>query len=587
MALASDFLQKKPNHVPEELWQDVLSIYDTLSDYLRGLIPEDQFRRFRLLRGIYGQRQPGVQMVRVKIPLGRLKSHQLKRMGELSKEYGNGRLHITTRQDIQFHFVPLERVPELVAHLAYEGLTTREACGNTVRNVTACPLAGLCPEEHFDVTPYARAVSRYFLRHPLVQNLPRKFKIAFSGCEKDCAVGWINDIGFIASSKCGVPGGKGFRMVVGGGLGPTPEVAHPLREYVPIDEVIPLCEAVLRVFDQYGERRNRTRARLKFLIRRIGMKLFADYVALERAQLPERHPIEEGSPETFPSPSSAPFVNSALEMPGFSPNGTFKRWLRHSVTRQKQEGFCVVTVFVPKGDLTADQAIALADVSDRYGKGLLRTTISQNLLIPWVEEVQLSSLYQALEKIGLGEPYAHTLADVVSCPAASTCRLGVTRAKNLADLLMEVLKPMAEDEDLQDVTVKMSGCPNACGQHYLGTIGFHGAAASTENQKVPCYQVLIGGRGPGGITLGRKFIRVPAHRVPELVLRLITLYRQHREEGESLYDFFWRANSTWLTHQVKDLADMQVKPGEEDRFFCDIGETEPFKVEVGEGECAA
>ncbi|HXG23488.1 MAG TPA: nitrite/sulfite reductase, partial [Chthonomonadales bacterium] len=518
---------QKPDSVSDVLWQDVLEIREAFGAYLQGQMPESEFRRFRLLRGIYGQRQPGVNMVRVKLPLGRVTAGQLRCLAEISQRFANGKAHVTTRQDIQFHFVPTPRVPEMIARLAKANLTTREACGNTVRNVTACALAGVCPHEHFDMTPYALAVSRYFLRHPLVQNLPRKFKIAFSGCEKDCALAAINDIGLVATVKeTADANGKGFRMMVGGGLGPTPEVAHSLQEFVPADELIPLCEAVLRVFDRHGERRNRNRARLKFLIRRIGMEALAEYVAQEREKLPSHHPIEELAPDTFSAAISAR-TNTELP-PGFD------QWQARNVAAQKQSGYYAVTVFAPKGDLTADQLSALADAADQFGNSTARTTHDQNVVLPWVHELLLPTVYAFLQAAGLAEPYAGTVADVVSCPAAASCRLGITRAKDLADYLIALARPLAEEEDLRDVSIKMSGCPNSCGQHHLGTFGFHGAAATVNGQKAPCYQVLVGGRGKGGVTLAHPLARVPARRIPEVVRRLIGVYRQHRVEGESL-----------------------------------------------------
>jgi sulfite reductase beta subunit-like hemoprotein len=570
----------KPDSVSDVLWRDVLEIRDAFSAYLQGQMPESDFRRFRLLRGIYGQRQPDVNMVRVKLPLGRLTAEQLRCLAEVGQRFAQGKAHITTRQDIQFHFVPTLQVPEMIAWLAGANLTTREACGNTVRNVTACALAGVCPQENFDVTPYALAVSRYFLRHPLVQNLPRKFKIAFSGCEKDCALAGINDIGLIAASQeDAAANGKGFRMMVGGGLGPTPELAHSLQAFVPAEELIPWCEAVLRVFDQHGERRNRNRARLKFLLRRIGMEALAEYTTQERKKLPAQHPIEEMASDAFPAKTSAhPYAETL-------PN--FDRWKARNVTAQKQRGYYVVTAFVPKGDLTADQLCTLAEAADRFGNGTARTTHEQNIVLPWIQESLLPAVHTFLQAAGLAEPYAGTVADVVSCPAAASCRLGITRAKDLADQLIVLAKPLAEEEDLQNVSIKMSGCPNSCGQHHLGTFGFHGAAATVDGQKVPCYQVLVGGQGKGGVTLARPLARVPARRIPELVRRLISVYRQHRAEGESLYAFFHRADATWLSKQVSDLAEMSVRLGEEANFFIDIGDTRPFKIETGEGECAA
>ncbi len=570
-----------------EIKQDVDDFQNNLLAYFKGELDPNAFKRFRLVRGVYGQRQPGLQMVRVKIPFGRLTSEQLRVCSYVSKEYGCGSGHVTTRQDIQFHFVPLPRVPAFMRAIGAVGLTTREACGNTVRNVTACALAGVCPRETFDVTPYASAVSRYFLRNPLTQALPRKFKIAFSGCADDCGMGGINDIGLTALRRDEVNGSSdhkpeiGFRMVVGGGLGPSPEVAHLLYEFVPMDQLIPTCEAIVRVFDREGNRKSRNTARMKFVIRRLGITRFREEVEKERAALPKSVPLDGTLFHEEP-----PAVGDIPDVKPTDP-AKYLRWLAQNVAPQRHEGYAIVTLSLPRGDITSEQFAALADIADKFSNGTVRTTHQQNIVLRWIRQEHLPTLFNALEAVGLAEPTAGTITDIVSCPGADSCRLGITKSRGVARSLMDSLADEADADDLQGVTIKASGCPNACGQHWIATIGLHGAALKGAGGKqIPAYQLLLGGAiGHGETRLGKPIIRVPARRVPEAVNRLIALYRSEKQGEEDFPTFVARVD----VPRVKALlADLQtLTPADEaEPLFVDFGDTQEFKVETGEGECA-
>jgi sulfite reductase (ferredoxin) len=562
-----------------EIKQDIEDFQNNLLAYFRNELEPAAFKRFRLVRGIYGQRQPGLQMVRVKIPYGRLTSAQLRVCGEVAATFGCGLGHVTTRQDIQFHFVPLPRVPAFLRAIGAVGLTTREACGNTVRNVTACLLAGVCPHEAFDVTPYAAAVSRYFLRHPLAQALPRKFKIAFSGCAADCAMGGINDIGLTAIRN--PQSDIGFRMVVGGGLGPSPEVAHLLYEFVRVDELIPTCEAIIRVFDREGNRNSRNTARLKFVIRRLGITQFREEVEKGRVHLGNWEAQKLGNEFREDAPA-------VKDIPDVAPSNTTKclRWLAQNVAPQRQEGYAIVTLHLPRGDITSEQFAALADVADQFSDSSVRTTHQQNIVLRWIRQEHLPALFNALDAIELAEPIAQTIVDVVSCPGADSCRLGITKSRGVAAALMDALQHEAHAEDLKGVTIKASGCPNACGQHWIATIGLHGAAMKAAGGKqIPAYQLMLGGAiGQGETRLGKPIARVPARRVPEAVRRLIALYRSEKQADEDFPTFAARVD----VQRVRGLvADLQTPiPTDAEPLFVDFGDAQDFKVETGEGECA-
>jgi len=419
-------IQTQP--IPPAILEEIETFEQEAKRMLSGEIVGDLFKPFRLQYGIYGQRQAGVQMVRIKIPFGGITANQLRRIAELSERYTTGVGHVTTRQDIQLHFAELKDVPTIMRGLAEVGLTTREACANTVRNVTGCHLAGVCQGEVFDITPYAKTVAYHLLRNPLNQSLPRKFKIAFSGCRHDCALTPIHDIGLLAAKS--VDGTLGFRMVAGGGLGSAPRIAQVLREFTPIDELIPSIEAVIKVFDQLGNRKNRNKARMKFVIEKLGFAEFKRrweeaYVAMGHARpnsqtitllehtdepLPLIMPASNG---TKPTTSNGSFNGQGQETP-------FAMWKRTNVVPQKQAGYCTAVVKLFMGDATASQMLHLADLADRYSNGNLRTTINQNMVIRWVPEPRLGELYQDLTSQGLSDPGAELAEDIIACPGTDT-----------------------------------------------------------------------------------------------------------------------------------------------------------------------
>lgn len=533
---------------------------DLIARRQRGEVDEEDFRRFRLQRGIYGIRgQTDIQMVRVKIPYGSLTAAQLERLGKIAETFARGIGHITTRQDVQFYWVPLGQVPEVLRRLAEVGLTTREACGNVVRNVTACPLAGVCATEIFDVTPYAAALSRHLLRNPVCQALPRKFKIAFSGCATDCAVAGIHDIGAlpIIREEGGV-GRQGFRLYVGGGLGPVPRAAHLLEPFTPAEDLILTAVAILRVFDRLGNRRNKARARMKFLIEELGIEEFRRLVLEERRVVWAAWPGE--LPRVPEVAEPAPVSDAGVYPPNGPVPAGFEVWQKSNVVAQKQAGFYAAYVTVAGGDLTADQFRALAALVQRFPGIELRTTSTQNLALRWIRETWLPGLYTALDAAGLGRPGVHGLGDVVSCPGADTCIQAVTYSHRLA---LELTRQLAQRpdpfttfragsstgsgqalglaEELKGVTIKISGCPNSCGHHHIATIGLCGAARKVGDRQVPHYQLLLGGEvSDGQVTFAQPVMRIPARRVPEAIFRLIELYQAERAEGESFMDWIKR-----------------------------------------------
>lgn len=517
----------------------------------RGEIDDEQFRRFRLQHGVYGIRgQVDIQMIRVKIPFGVLSATQAERLGTLAREFTHhGIGHLTTRQCVQFHWVPLRRVPELLQGLAEVGLTTREACGHTVRNVTGDPLAGVSADEAFDIRPYAAAYVRHFLRNPLNQSFPRKFKTSFSGSGADRAISAMHDIGAIAAVRVidGQPV-RGFQIYVGGGLGSIPKAAYLLEEFTPADRLIVTAEAVMRVFDRYGNRQDLHRARLKYLIESLGIEEFRRRVFHERKIISV---IRPGGPFTPPIQAAedergGPEVVLRYDRPSPPPGAPegFRRWLETNVVSQKQRGYYAAFVTVPGGDLTADQFRLLARMAKRYADGKLRTLITQDVLFHSVRERDLPELYAELAESGLARPGVGHVANVVGCPGADTCNLAVTRSHRLA---LELNRQLAERpeyglaEDLKDVTIKVSGCLNSCGQHHIATIGLHGAARKIGDRQVPYYQILLGGEaGPGRVAFGRPVMRVPAKKVPEAIFRLFDLYRAQRREGESFLEWVRR-----------------------------------------------
>ena len=588
--------------IPQEILEEIETFEDEVNRLQSGDTPADVFKPFRLQYGIYGQRQADVQMVRIKIPFGGLNANQLRQVADIADTFATGVGHVTTRQDIQLHFVPLRHVGTIMRKLAEVGLTTREACANTVRNVTACALAGVCPGEVFDVTPYAKTVAYHLLRNPLNQSLPRKFKIAFSGCKQDCALTPIHDVGLLAARNTeGVPG---FKMVVGGGLGATPRLAKVLHEFVPMEELIPAIEAMLKVFDNLGNRKNRSKARMKFVIDKLGFEEFsqrwketydsmlqsgATKLGLKTAPYPDDPPLvmptkSGNGTSTHGNGNNHPHGSSTHEDP--SSQEAFDHWCATNVITQRQSGYRTAVVRLPSGDITSEQMFGLADLAERYANGNLRTTINQNIMVRWLPELRLRQFYDELVAHGLGDPGAEGVADIVSCPGTDTCGLGITSSKGLARALAEVFPAGKIAEDLEGVNVKISGCHNSCAQHHIATIGLHGVGKRIGDHVAPVYELHLGGRVNGTAKIAQLIVKVPAKNVPAAVQHLLDFYRRNRKNGESLLTFIDRTGKL----QLKDeLIPYTILPTyqEDPQFYVDWEGDEEFSVEdLGPGECA-
>lgn len=589
-------IEVKTAPIPPHILEEIEVFEEEARKMLAGDLSVDIFKPFRLQHGIYGQRQPGVHMVRIKIPFGGLTANQLRRIGELADTYATGVGHVTTRQDIQLHFVPLKDVGTIMRGLAEVGLTTREACANTVRNVTACHLAGICQGEVFDVTPYTKTVALHLLRNPLNQSLPRKFKIAFSGCRHDCALTPIHDIGLLAARRD--DGTIGFRMVVGGGLGSAPRIAQVLREFVPMNELIPTIEAVIKVFDTLGNRKNRHKARMKFVIEKLGFEEFTrrweeTYAAMGHAR-PDQAPIKLLSHQDDPVPLVMPISTKQHAGGNGSGNGNgtighetpLQMWTRTNVIAQKQAGYAAIVIKLPMGDLTSHQMFAVADLAERYSNGNLRTTINQNLIIRWVPESKLADFYDDLVPIGLADPGAELVEDIIACPGTDTCGLGITSSKGMARAMAEVFPPGCVPDDLKNVSVKISGCHNSCAQHHIATIGLHGVGKRMGERVAPYYELHLGGGVNGTAKIGQMTVKLPARRVPAAVSHLVAVYRRDRKPSESLPAFIDRVGKAALK---EELIPFTIAPTfeEDPTFYYDWEGDEPFITEdLGPGECA-
>lgn len=560
--------------------RDIIDLEKKIRLFREGKIDDDKFRSLRLARGIYGQRQSGVQMVRIKLPFGRITTKQIRRIADISDEYASSNLHATTRQDIQIHFVSLDRTPELWAKLEQDDITTREACGNTVRNITASATAGIDPNELFDVSPYAYEMYQYFLRNPVCQEMGRKMKFAFSNNETDTAYTFIHDIGFIPKI---VDGKRGFKILVGGGLGATPYLAFTAYEFLEEDKIIPFSEAVLRVFDRYGERTRRMKARLKFLIEDIGPEKFMTLV--EEEQIALKNKTYKINQDILPDPELPEFVpyhELAL------PNETkYSRWHKSNVITQKQEDFFAVYVKLPLGNLPSDKARKFADVVDTYASNELRITINQGYLIRFVRPEALRHLYNALDQLGLAEPGFDSVADVTACPGTESCNLGISSSTGIALALEKVMEE--EYPELiynSDIKIKISGCPNSCGQHGLASIGYYGSTIKDKSGNIlPALVVLLGGgklKDGAGI-ISDKIVKIPSKRGPDSLRILLNDYEQNSAEGEYYHDYFKRMGDKHFYALLKPLAEMSVLTQED---YIDWGEEHKFSLKTAVGECA-
>lgn len=586
----------KTEPIPSHIVEEIETFEAEAQRVLGGDLSTDIFKPFRLQYGIYGQRQSGVQMVRIKIPFGGLTGNQLRQVADLADDYATGVGHVTTRQDIQLHFVELKHVPEMMRLLASVGLTTREACANTVRNVTACHLAGVCQGEVFDVTPYAKTVAYHLLRNPLNQSLPRKFKIALSGCRQDCALTPIHDIGLLAAKRA--DGTIGFRMVAGGGLGSTPRMAQVLREFTPMDELLPTIEAVIKVFDTLGNRKNRNKARMKFVIEKLGFDEFkrrweAAYSAMGYA-VPTHEPIKlleyaDAPPLIMPAKTDVLSNGQGNGHGAGLLNGqatAFEAWKRTNVVPQRQAGFVTAAIKLPMGDLTGDQMWVVADLADRYSNGNIRTTINQNMVIRWIPEGRLEEFYNELVTHSLGDPGAELVEDIIACPGTDTCGLGITSSKGMARALAEVFPAGQVPEDLRDVSVKISGCHNSCAQHHIATIGLHGVGKRLGEHTAPHYELHLGGHVDGTPKIGQLVVKLPAKNVPAAVRHLVDVYRRDRKSGESLQSFIGRVGKNVLKDEL--IPYTIVPPYDQDpTYYYDWeGEAEFVLEDLGPGECA-
>jgi len=576
---------------------DIAKFDEMLHRNLSGELEDEVFRVFRLNNGIYGQRQGGHnQMVRVKVPYGSMTPDQLEMMGHIADTYSRGWGHITTRQNIQFHFVALEQVPDVLRDLASVGLTTREACGDTVRNVQGCHLAGACPYEVLDISAWAEATYRHFVRNPIAQRLPRKFKINFSGCATDCGQAMFNDVGVVASARPTESGEMeaGFRVFVAGGLGANPHPALALEEFTPREELLPTIEAILRVFDHNGNRENKLRARLKWLVDTLGFEELQRQVFKERRFLLASSTWPGGIPEEVQKSGDAPAGVSTTVTPTPMGQGTpvsigssdsYDRWERANVVRGAAKGTVSAYAWARLGDITSDQFRSLAALQRELGAEV-RVTNRQNVVYRGLAEEQLPTLFQRLETMEMARPGAELSRDVVACPGADTCNLAVTQSRGLADAIGQRL----EEEGLADVgglRTNISGCTNSCGQHHISDIGFMGVERRAHGSSAPGYQMLLGGYvGQTTINFGEKALRLPAKNAPEAAVRVVRRFAAEREAGEAFRGWMDRVGGVKaIADDLRDL-DHFPTPEENPEYFVDYDETGPYVAETGASECA-
>ena len=558
--------------------KDIIDLERKIRLFKEGKIDDERFRSLRLARGVYGQRQEGVQMIRIKLPFGKVSSEQLVRITKVSDEYSTGRLHITTRQDIQIHYVSLDRTPQLWADLEKDDITLREACGNTVRNITASENAGIDPEEPFDVSPYAHALFQFFLRNPVCQEMGRKFKMSFSSSDKDTALSYLHDLGFIPKI---VNGERGFKVMLGGGLGSQPSHAELLSEFVPVNQIIPMTEGVLRIFDRYGERAKRLKARMKFLIKEIGRDEFLRLVEEEKKAL--SYQTVEIDTTAFEGPIPVP----ALEVPKviIEDVAAFEAWKKSNVIAQKQAGYVAIGIKVALGDFYTDKARALAHLIKNYGANELRFTLRQDILIRNIKEENLPFFYQELAKLDFVTLGYNTINDVTACPGTDTCNLGIASSTGIAVELERVLATeYPQYSNNQEITIKISGCMNACGQHNMAEIGFQGMSINSGKLVAPALQVLLGGGnlGNGQGRFSDKVIKIPSRRGPE-ALRLILNDFQANANGLSFLNYYDAKGEKYFYEFLKPLADV-TNLTEAD--FVDWGNADNYVKAVGVGECA-
>ncbi|MGZ4794954.1 MAG: nitrite/sulfite reductase [Acidimicrobiia bacterium] len=592
MAINLDELRARP--LDPEVDDEITRFATAIDEYLAGDLDEDVFRVSRLNQGIYGQRQGGTnQMVRVKVPYGRLNAEQLEMLATISDDFSRGWGHLTTRQNAQFHFVELRDTPEVLRRLASVGLTSREACGDTVRNVAGCHLAGACPFEVLDISPWAEATYQWFLRNPLSQRLPRKFKINFSGCATDCGQAMFNDVGVIAVSRPQADGTveAGFRIFLAGGLGANPHPAQALEEFTSREDLLPTIEATLRTFDHFGNRDNKLRARMKWLVDTMGMEELRERIFKERKFLRASATYPGGLPDTVVRDGDAP-AGMGTETPAdfgspieFSGLDAFRSWELANVVRGRANGTVSAYAHAKLGDITSEQFRQLADIERELGVDI-RITNRQNFALRGLREEQLPVLYERLVAADMHRAGAERARDVVSCPGADTCNLAVTQSRGLAADIDRALEEAGLAE-VGGVRVNISGCTNSCGQHHIADIGFMGFERRAHGRAAPGYQMLLGGRvGQMEIQFGEKATKVPAKTASQAVVRVVSRFASERSAGETFRD--WLDRSGGAAEVGKTLKDLDVFPTPEENpgFYIDFDETGPYVSQVGESECA-
>ncbi len=605
--------------VPEQLGQEVDQFETEIGLRKQGKIEEKVFAETRLRRGAYGQRYDNGQrydgtesrklpfadkptkgpgtvwdapgMLRIKVPFGGLNPRQLEVMAELAEEYSDGIAHVTTRQDFQLHFIHIENTPTIMRRLAAVGITTREACGNAVRNVTACPLAGVCHDEPFDVTPYSKALAWFLMGHPDTMEFGRKFKPAFSGCAQHaCGLVQMHDIGYTALVRPGADGKlqRGFKIVVGGGLGPVPRQARILTEFAPVEEMLPLTQAVCRVFGKHGEKKNRNGARIKFLVDKWGIEKFREEVFATRKELRE-DPRWLGMLQDIEKEEEGP-LHPPGQLPAFGGNDRLYEWVKGNVRDQRQAGYVTAAINLPLGDITADQLRSLADIVAKYTRGTIRTTVEQNFLIRWISKTDVPALFADLDRVELAAPGATSIVDVTSCPGTDTCKLGISSSRGLGGELRNqlVAKSYQLDEAVKGLHIKVSGCFNSCGGHYVSDLGFYGVSRTINGYKVPHFQVLLGGEWEHNAgSYGLPIIAIPSKRVPAAVDFVTEFYVKNRLKDERFHAFVKRVGKgpvrALLEPLNQNFPTHEADPG----FYSDWGDPRQYSIgDIGIGECA-
>lgn len=610
--------EKFQGKLPEPLGSEVDQFETEIGLRLSDKIDEKVFAETRLRRGSYGQRYdngqrhdgtnslrlpfpekpskgagtiwdaPGMQ--RIKVPFGGLNPEQLEVMAELAEEYSDGIAHVTTRQDFQLHYIHIENAPSVMRRLAAVGITTREACGNAVRNVTACPYAGVCGDEAFDVTPYSVALAWFLMGHPDTMEFGRKFKPAFSGCgQHACGLAQMHDIGYVAAVR-EVDGKlqRGFKIVVGGGLGAVPRQARVLTDFAPVEEMLPLTQAVCRVFGKHGEKKNRNAARIKFLIDKWGIEKFREEVFAVRKDLredPRWIDMIKDAEKQVEGPLRPPG-----EFPALNGNQKLREWVKSNIRDQRQAGYVTAAVTLPLGDITADQMRSLADIVRKYTRGTIRTTVEQNFLIRWVSKSDVAALFADLDAVDLGQPGASSVVDIVTCPGTDTCKLGISSSRGLGGELRNRLlaKGFQLDQAIKDLHIKVSGCFNSCGDHHVSDLGFYGVSRTVNGYKVPHFQVVIGGQWENNAgSYGLPIIAIPSKRAPDAVDRITDYYVKNRQKDERFFNFIQRVGKGPIRALLEPLNQNLPQHTDEPGLYSDWGDPRQYSIgDIGIGECA-